>query len=148
MALLESMLQFTGSMGNISAYRMRGVDKIVIRKKGGATRRQIQKSPRFAKTRLHNTEFSGRARGVHWTMAAIRPLKVVADHIISGPINGLMKYFQDLDQEREVGQRSIRFSKHASILEGFSFNKDTSLDILVTAPLNYTISRETGSATI
>ena len=95
MALLESLLQFTGSMGNVSAYRMRGVDKIIIRKKGGATRDKIKNNPEFERTRQQNMEFSGRARGVHWMMAALRPLKVVADYSLSGPLNKVMKYIQE-----------------------------------------------------
>jgi len=47
MGKLESEFQFTGPVGNLSAYRMRGVDKIIIRKKGGASRNKIRNSLLF-----------------------------------------------------------------------------------------------------
>ena len=148
MGKLESEFQFTGPVGNLSAYRMRGVDKIILRKKGGASRNKIRNSPEFAKTRLHNKEFTGRARGVHWMWCALRPLIPLSDHNLSGPINKLLKYVQYRDEVTAIGQRTIAFSKHASLLEGFSLNRDSDLNTLVKAPLRYSVSRETLSAKI
>lgn len=148
MGKLESEFQFTGPVGNLSAYRMRGVDKIIIRKKGGASRNKIRNSPEFEKTRLHNKEFSGRARGVHWMRCALRPLIPVSDHNISGPLNKLMAYVQYRDEVTDIGQRTIALSKNASLLEGFSLNRDSDLNNLVKAPLRYSLSRETLSATV
>src|SRR3989337_1041067 len=97
MALLESDIQFTGPLGNLSAYRMRGVDKIIVRKKGGASKKRIKNDPEFERTRENNTEFSGRAAGVRWVMRALMPLRRVADYNLCGPINKLMKHVQDED---------------------------------------------------
>ena len=148
MGKLESELQFTGPIGNLSAYRMRGVDKIIIRKKGGASREKIRNSPEFERTRLHNKEFSGRAQGVRWMRWALQPLLPVADHNICGPLNRLMKYVQYRDEVSPIGERTIAFSKHASLLEGFSLNRYTDLDTMVKGPLRYSLSRKTYSAKI
>ena len=42
MGTLHGNLSFTGSISNISAYTMRGHDKVILRTKGGASKKQIQ----------------------------------------------------------------------------------------------------------
>lgn len=109
MGKLESDIQFTGRVGNLSAYRMRGVDKIIVRKKGGASKRRIKNDPGFARTRENNVEFSGRAQGVRWIMRALEPLRRVADYNLCGPINKMMMHVQHQDDVNNRGKRSILF---------------------------------------
>jgi hypothetical protein len=148
MALLESDFNFTGPVGNLSAYRMRGVDKIILRKKGGASKKRIQTDPGFERTRLNNSEFSGRAQGVHWMMRALRPLKPVIDHNICGKINKLMKHVQDRDDVSRFGKRTIFLSKHGAVLEGFSLNRRAVFEDYVRTTIRHAISRETLTAKI
>ncbi len=51
MAKLEEDFQFTGRIGNLSSYKMRGVDGIVVRKKGGPSKEQFETSPKLQRTR-------------------------------------------------------------------------------------------------
>ena len=148
MAKLESDFQFTGPMGNISAYRMRGVDKIVVRKKGGATKKRIKNDPRFEKTRQNNAEFAGRAMGVRYMMKALRPLKNVRDYNIAGDINRLMKYVQDRDEVNDTGKRTVQLSRHGFLLEGFSLNRMSTFENVIKVPLTYSISKETLTARV
>lgn len=148
MALLESDFQFTGPLGNLSAYRMRGVDKIVVRRKGGASKKRIKNDREFARTRELNSEFAGRAKGVKHIMRAMYELKPVADHNFYGKLNALLKLVQDRDDEFSSGERSIRLSKHGGLLQGFSLNRYTSLESLVRTPLICKISRDTRSAKV
>lgn len=148
MAQLESDFTFTGPIGNLSAYRMRGVDKIILRKKGGASRQRIQTEPRFERTRLNNSEFSGRAQGVRWMMSALRPLKPVIDHNICGKINKLMKHVQDHDEVSRFGTRTILLSRHGALLEGFSLNRRAVFEDYVRTTLRHSINRETLTARI
>ncbi len=62
MAIQEGYSGFTGSMGVISAYRMRGYDKIIMRGKGGASKRKIKTSPDFETTRNLNSEWKAVTR--------------------------------------------------------------------------------------
>lgn len=149
MGKLESEIQFTGSIGNLTAYRMRGVDKIIVRRKGGASKERIKNDREFKMTRLNNSEFSGRAQGVHWMMNALRPLRrVVADYNLCAPLNRSMKHFQNQDDINDLGKRSIIFSKHGNLLEGFSMNQTTLLENLVRTPLKCSLSKDTLTATI
>src|SRR5579862_1387448 len=123
MAQLESEFEFTGSLGNLSAYKMRGVDRIVIRTKGGASRDKILKSPEFELTRRNISEFSGCSTAGRWVRYALYSQRALADYNISGPLNALMKSMQLLDKVSEWGKRSILLSKNPTLLEGFSLNR-------------------------
>jgi hypothetical protein len=146
MAKLASDIQFTGSLGNLSAYKMRGVDKIILRRKGGPTPASIKTKPAFDLVRRNNAEFSGRATASRWIMGMMWPQKALADYNIAGPLNALIKPIQELDQESILGQRHIELSKNKLLLQGFSLNRKNPFDSVVRAAGSYTVSREHGSA--
>lgn len=148
MARITSEITFTGSLGNVTAYRMRGVDGIVLRQKGGASKEKIKSSPAFANTRRNNAEFGGRARASRWIMRMLWPQKALADYNIAGPLNALMKPIQALDTVSEWGKRNIILSKNPRLLEGFSLNRKTPFDSMIRTSLSYSLSRETRTAHI
>lgn len=148
MAYLNSDITFLGSLGGLSAYRMRGTDKIVVRRKGGATREKIRTSPSFANTRRVNAEFGGRAAATKWLMRMLHRVKPMADYNIAGPLNALLKPVQTLDQVSEFGKRGIKLSANPRILEGFSLNKKNPFNSMLRTPLTCEISKDTLSAEI
>lgn len=123
MAKLTSDIQFTGSLGNLSAYKMRGIDHTILRTKGGPSSAQIKKDPAFDVVRRNNAEFSGRAAASRWIMRMMWPQKALADYNIAGPLNALVKPIQELDKESAFGQRNIVLSKNKLLLQGFSLNR-------------------------
>lgn len=131
MAKMEDGFSFTGSLGPVSAYRMRGHDKIIIRTRGGASREKIRKSAAFVNTRRNNSEFGGRATASRWIMGVLMELKPLADHNIAGPLNALIKPVHLLDTTSDWGQRNIAFSLQPEILHGFNLNKTGKLDEIV-----------------
>jgi hypothetical protein len=147
MALLEG-LTFTGSLGDFSAYRMRGSDKIVMRKKGGARRDEIRNSPAFATARLYMTEFGGCSRMGKHVRQSMQQLRDLADYNISGPINKIMKVVQKQDEANELGRRPIVLSNHTKLLEGFCLNQKYTLDSILRTSIVATVDAETGSAHI
>jgi len=146
MAKLNPPLNFTGSLGNLSAYRMRGHDHIILRTKGGASREKIRTSPAFEQVRRNNAEFSGRAVMSKWIMNALRPLKALADYNIAGPLNALVKPIQALDTKSEWGKRHVQLSSHKSLLEGFSLNRKNHFDAVLRTAIPLTVSREARTA--
>lgn len=148
MALLDSEFSFTGSLGELSAYRMRGTDKVVIRRKGGASKNQIKTSPAFVNTRRMNMEFGGRAFATKWIMHMLAHFKPLADYNIAGPLNALLKPAQDLDTVNNSGERSVLLSQKPHLLDGFSLNRKITFESVVPATLSHELSRETLSAQI
>ena len=147
MAFLEE-LQFTGSLGDLSFYRMRGTDKIVVRRKGGASKETIKKSPKFALPRLYMSEFGGCSTMGKEVRFMMHPMRALADYNFSGFINKSLKLIQKQDPTSKLGQRAIELSKHPKLLEGFQLNKYTTFDSMIRSTLNWSIDVEKGSAKV
>lgn len=148
MARLLSPFEYTGKIGDVVAYRMRGVEGIVLRRKGGATRAKIEKDPRFANTRLVNAEFGARSKVAGRIAAALRPISSVADYPFLGALNALVKTVQDADTVKPLGKRSVSLSKLPSVLDGFPLNQKSCVEQVVFPSPAVSLSRENLSATI
>ncbi|MBT1712166.1 hypothetical protein KK062_28250, partial [Fulvivirgaceae bacterium PWU5] len=141
-------LQFTGSLGDLSFYRMRGTDKIVVRRKGGASKETIKKSPKFALPRLYMSEFGGCSTMGKEIRFMMHPMRALADYNFSGFINKSLKLIQKQDSTSKLGQRAIELSKHPKLLEGFQLNKYTTFDSMLRSTLSWSIDAEKGSAKV
>ena len=147
MAFLEE-LKITGSLGNLSFYKMRGVDKIVVRRKGGAPKEYVKNSPTFKVPRLYMSEFGGCSKMGKEVRLMMHPVRVLSDYNFSGFINKALKIVQKQDGTGELGQRSIMLSKHPHLLAGFQLNKNTTFDSVLRTPITYTLDRKTLSARV
>jgi hypothetical protein len=147
MAFLEE-LKITGSLGNLSFYKMRGVDKIVVRQKGGAPKEYVKNSPTFKVPRLNMSEFGGCSKMGKEVRFMMHPVRVLSDYNFSGFINKALKIVQKQDGTGELGQRSIMLSKHPGLLAGFQLNKNTMFDSVLRTPITYTLDRKTLSARV
>jgi hypothetical protein len=148
MARLTSDILFTGSLGSISAYKMRGSDQIILRRKGGPNPHHIKTSPSFDLVRRNNAEFSGRAAASRWIMNMLWPQKALADYNIAGPLNALVKPIQELDTQSAFGQRHVRLSENKDLLQGFSLNRKNPFDSVVRAAVTCVLNRHTGTAEV
>lgn len=148
MARLLSDITFTGSLGNISAYKMKGSDKIILRTKGGASKEKIKKAKEFETTRRLNAEFGGRSVGSKYIMRSMFPLKALADYNFAGPLNALIKPIQSMDTESDYGKRNIYFTRQPKLLEGFSLNARNPFDSIVRNPVSCRLDKKNLSAGI
>ncbi|HTB25597.1 MAG TPA: hypothetical protein VK711_09500 [Puia sp.] len=148
MGTLNNDLSFTGSVGNLSAYTMRGHDKVILRTKGGATKRQIQTLDIFESTRNLNNEWKVVVKAAGLIRRGLNGLKPLADYNISGPLNALVKKIQVLDSVNPKGKRSILFSRHPDFISSFNYNKQNTFDSLIRQPLSINIDKSTGAADI
>ena len=147
MAILKSSVLFTGTLGDLSAYTMRGSDKVILRRKGGPSKKRIQSAPSFENTRRLNAEFAGRSTATKWIMRALHHHRPLADHSFTGKLNALFKPIQELDTVHAWGKRSIRLTANTSVLEGFPLNIGTTFEKMVRTPYVCEFIRETGQVT-
>ena len=119
-----------------------------MRTKGGATKQKIKNSPKFAKLRLHQTEWGGcvkMSRSICCAMWHVIPL---ADFNVSAYMNGFAKKLQALDTEKPIGERRPMLSANKYLLDGFQLNRIHSFaSILRVAPF-WEIKRETLEARV
>jgi hypothetical protein len=149
MPFLEGPFAFTGKLDMLSAYRMRGVDKIVVRRKGGPSREKIKTGASFANTRRTMSEFGGCSRHGSYVRMAMLQIRHLSDYNFGSDINSVMRQVQLRDGTGEWGRRRITLSEHTRLLEGFStVRKAPSFDSIVRAPVYYTMDRANRSARI
>jgi hypothetical protein len=148
MAILKNHLEFSGGLGNLSAYKLPGMNKTIIRTKGGADKKKILKSPSFKLTRDNYTEFSACAKmggSIRRSMMALAPL---ADYNYTPMLNALAKAIQLLDTENPRGERKVFLSRHKHLLTGFSLNRNTAFESVVRNPLQFNIDPDQKEALV
>lgn len=148
MAKLQPGLQFTGSIGNISAYKLKDTGKIIIRTKGGPTKEQVKKGKNFERTRENNMEMGGRSRAAKWIRHAMGSVSEVTNLHISNALQPVITTVQKADTESARGQRNIYFSREPQLLPGFSLNTRFGFEQLITSPLKYEIDAAAFSARV
>lgn len=149
MAILTEGLNFTGTVGNLVAYKRKGDDKIVIRMKSpGASKRDIKNSPAFQRTRENNAEFGACSGASKAIRQVLYPVKHLADYNFTATLIKLTKGIQVQDTVGERGKRSILLSRYGHLLEGFLLNRLNSFDNIIRHPVVCSIDRTTGSASI
>lgn len=138
----------TGSLGKLSMYTMQGHDEVIIRTKGGPTKRQIKTKPEFEKLRRNNSEWAGCTKMGSQIRESIYPMKRLEDYPITGTLNAICKHIQKQDTESETGKRSIRLSEHKNMINGLSFSRKQVLESVLRVPVTTSLDREAGVATI
>jgi hypothetical protein len=141
-------LLYTGTMQGLSMYKMRGSDKIIVRKAGGPTKKQIKRSPKFDLTRRNNSEFGGRSRAAQKVKRILYPLQFIADYNFTGPLNALFKHIRHLDTEQKWGKKGILLSGQPDLLVGFNLNRKFLFDSIVRCPVGCTLSKKSLQASI
>jgi hypothetical protein len=148
MAKLTGGFTFKGSLGEISAYRMRGTDFTILRHKGGPPKERIKRHPNFEQTRRNNEEWKGCVLAVKSLIRAVYGVKHLADYNYAASLQALCKSIQSADTIQEKGKRSISFSQQQHRLEGFGFNREHFFETLLRNPLQFSVDKTAGTATV
>lgn len=147
MAFQSGPFGYIGTIDDLSAYRMRGVDRIVVRKKSGVSKERIQNDYRYSRTRDSNQEWKACTMGMRAVRSAVNSGHI-GDYNYTGDIVRVCKAVQVRETVHQKGQRSVLFSTSPFLLEGFIFNKYTKFnDVLRNTP-ECTVNRETGTALV
>lgn len=142
MAKLIGEFQFEGSIGNLSAYKRKDSDKIILRTKGGPSKRRIKTAPEFAVVRLYNLEWNGCAKMSAAIRNATNGIRRLSDYNTSTKLNTLNKILQKTDNEHPLGERALYLSQNKEMLVGFNLNKNTLLDSVFSARVKVAIDRD------
>jgi hypothetical protein len=131
MAEIEGPLRFKGSMGDVSCYWNSVLKKWIVRKKGGAHKNLIKKSPVFKITRLNMAEFKACGKWCHWLREGLFELDDFNWGLYMSGIVQLAKTIQLMDEVSPVGTRNIESSKYKSLLTDINFNQNHPFDKVV-----------------
>ena len=148
MAILKGNLDFTGSMGSMSAYKRRDLDKTILREKGGGSKEKIYNAPSCQNIRHNFTEFSLCGKMGGSIRRSMFPMLTLADYNFTPKLTSIAKILQKLDTESKKGERNVLLSQHKHLLAGFSLNRKTTFEHFIRASISCSIDRLTGSAII
>jgi hypothetical protein len=148
MATLKSGIEFTGSIGGVSGYKVKGSDKTFIRTKGGGSKKKIRKTA-TCKPILDNAKDFGRSSragsNIRWMLTYVKHL---SDYQYSSALTSLATNFLKFDTGNAKGERAIRFAEHRNLLPGFNLTKGYPFDSIVRHPLSCTVDRATISTVV
>jgi hypothetical protein len=147
MAKLTGDLGFTGSLGNISAFKPRNAKSFVLRTKGGPTAKQVKYDPAFENTRRNNDEFGGASTAAKALRDGLYPVKNMSGGSV-GYINSFTRALANMDTVSTWGKRAVRFSETRQYLEGFNLNQNLLLSTILRQPVTGQLDRATGQANL
>ena len=138
----------TGSITGFSFYKQIGSDKVIMRTKGGASKSKIKNSPKFAKLRLHQSEWAGCVKMSKAITSAMHHVKQLGDFNVFSTMNGFSKKLQELDKVNPLGMRSIELSRYQYLLDEYQLNRVHSFASILRITPTWEIMRETMEARV
>ncbi len=138
----------SGMVGNVSFYKRKDLEGVIVRTKGGPSKNMLKKSPKFANTRKRNVEFGVCSKMGAQIRHKLHKLAKLSDYNASTALNSLASIILKTDVEHELGKRSICLSKNRDLLKGFSFNKVNLLESYFTGLYRCNVNKDAFSAQI
>jgi hypothetical protein len=148
MAKLTGPLQFTGKIGNLTAFKMKGVDGIVLKECGGPSREKLLNDPQCVNNRRNMSEFGNGSTMASAIRHSFYPLKHIQDSYFFSRLAGLSRKMAKLDKISKWGERGVLISQNGKELEGLDMNKKIFFNTVIRHPLSFEISRVNGSANV
>ncbi|NQZ76061.1 MAG: hypothetical protein HRT61_08115 [Ekhidna sp.] len=103
-------------------YKLKGLDKEIIAKKGGPTARQIKTKASYKELRNNQKEFgvaSMMAKTLRQSLS--RGMSEICETYVSGKLTAQFRNLAKME-EGKTGTRPLFLSKHGHLLKGFEFN--------------------------
>ena len=133
MAKQVGLLKYSGTMGGVSHFKMKGLEGDFARLSGGPSKQQIDTAPEFARTRENMSEFGGSAANAKALRVGLASLLgTMGDPQLTGRLTKVFKEI-NLEGAGTRGQRPIELSNHGYKLQGFNFDRSVPFDSVFNA---------------
>jgi hypothetical protein len=149
MARQTGPLKYTGTIGDIRHFKIKGLKGAYAGMIGGPSAEQIATAPEFARTRENMNEFGACAlvgKALRVGLASV--LSNMSDPQVTGRLTAIMKKINLEDGSEARGQRAVLVSATPQYLVDFEFNRNRSLDGTLNAPYTITASAGRDSSTV
>ncbi|MDM1043153.1 hypothetical protein ACTS9T_15095 [Empedobacter falsenii] len=149
MARQSGHIKYVGTLGDVRHFKIKGNKGFYAGLKGGPTAQQIASDPAFVRTRENMNEFGGSATtGRSFRTSIANLIRNNADSQVTGRITAVMKKINLEDGSEARGQRAILITAAPQYLEGFEFNKFSSLNGVFNAPYTITSNVDRDESTL
>jgi hypothetical protein len=148
MARQTGLVRYSGSMGGIRHFKIKGLEGDFAGLNGGPTGEQIKNDEAFIRTRENMTEFGGCASAAKTIRIGLAQLmRQMSDPRLTGRLTAMMKEVQYGDTVNPRGQRSILISSAIGANVGLNYNINASFVGVFNAPYTLTNTPTRDSAT-
>lgn len=148
MAKQTGLIRYSGSMGGVRHFKIKGLEGDFAGLNGGPTAEQINNDEAFVRTRENMKEFGGCASAAKSIRIGLAQLmRQMADSRLAGRLTAMMKQIQLDDVTSPRGQRSIIISAAIGSNIELNYNKNISLAGVFNAPYTLTTTPARDSAT-
>lgn len=125
---MEKGLKLSGRLSGWRVYKIKGVEKTIVARKGGPTADQIKNSPGYAKVRKFQQEFGAASVLSKMVRKSLpEPLLKKCESYVSGKLTARFRLLAD-GEECNTGKRPLSLSKKGYLLQGFEFNSGNPFD--------------------
>jgi hypothetical protein len=139
MAKQKGVIKYVGTIGDIRHFKIKGQEGYFAGMVGGPTGEQVYSAPEFERTRENMNEFGGSAKaGKSVRNGFAQLLAKMADSQLTGRLTAIMKKINLEDQTEARGYRAIQISTQHTYINGLDFDKNISLNSVVSAPYSVT----------
>jgi hypothetical protein len=148
MAKQTGLVKYSGTMGGVRHFKIKGLDGDFAGLAGGPTAEQIQNDEAFTRTRENMSEFGGcasAAKSIRVGLAQI--MKQFSDPRLTGRLTAIMKQVNLTDTTSARGKRNIKVSTNRPLFAGLNFDANISLAGIFNAPYTLTNNTARNSAT-
>ncbi len=151
MARQKGLVKYSGTMGGVRHFKIKGLVGDFAGLAGGPTDSQIKNDAAFIRTRENMSEFGGSASCAKTIRVGLaQVIRQFSDSRLTGRLTKIMKEINKEDTGSPRGQRSILVSLNPELLNGLNFDVNTSLAGIFNAPytLTNTVGRDSATFTI
>ena len=146
MAELIPGFKFLGTLDDLTAYKTKQSDKVILKRKWGPSREMINNKPNYAITRKNIKDFGGASTAASAVKRAMGVMPKVPDYYFFGNLTSLMKVVEAKDTVSPIGKRHVQLSKYPQLLEGLQISKRNLFESQVHNPIVCNLSRQDCSA--
>ena len=146
MAELIPGFKFLGTLDDLTAYKTKQSDKVILKRKWGPSREMIYTKPNYAITRKNIKDFGGASTAASAVKRAMGVMPKVPDYYFFGNLTSLMKIVEARDTANPLGKRHVQLSKYPQLLEGLQISRRNVFESMVHNPIACNLSRTDCSA--
>ena len=151
MAKQTGLVRYSGSMGGVRHFKIKGLSGDFAGLNGGPSGDQIITAPEFVRTRENMNEFGGCATaGKSIRVGLSQVIKQMSDPQMTGRLTGVIKKINLGRPNRSQGLPGNSDFPGKTVFDGFAFDRNVSLEGVFTAPytLSKPLARDAGTLTV
>lgn len=148
MAKQIGLVRYSGTIGNVRHYKLKGRSEDFAGLAGGVERERILKDPAFKRTRENMNEFGGAAKmGKALRNALSSVVSSMADPTFAGRLTGVLKKV-NAKGSGVRGQREIPVTGNTGLIEGLEMNRALGLGTVLRTSSAVTSTAARNEATL